>query len=235
MQNWVCTNWAPAATLPRETFGCQSGRRIDRHVGGAEEERRLAGNLAPGRQLAVVAQPPRGLEQRFRIDVEHRLGIGLVAGFRVVAGEHQDVADAERGGAHQFALQRDAVLVAAGDLQDRLDAGAEKDRRGRERAHVGAGAGAVGDIDRIGEPAQRRRLAQQVLRVAGDRRGDLRGHDKAARPQPLGEGAGEGGASIAHGKARLRGASGDERLYALRADRNWAFRARFLDRKHLSR
>ena len=56
---------------------------------------------------------------------------------------------------------------------------------------MGAGAGAVGDVDRIGEPAQRRRLAQEVLRVAGHRRRNLRGHDEAACPQPFFERAGE--------------------------------------------
>ena len=66
------------------------------------------------------------------VDVEHRLGVGLVAGLRVVAGEQQQIADAERGRAHQLALQRDAVLVAAGDLQDRLDAGAEQEGRPRQ-------------------------------------------------------------------------------------------------------
>ena len=60
-----------------------------------------------------------------------------------------------------------------------------------ERPHMGAGAGAVGDVDRIGEPAERRRLADEVLRVAGQRRGDLRGHDEAACPQPFFERAGE--------------------------------------------
>ena len=68
----------------------------------------------------------------------------------------------------------------------------DQDRRGGERRHMGAGAGAVGDVDRVGEPAQRGGLAQQVLRVAGHRRGDLGGHDKPAGPQPLGEGAGRG-------------------------------------------
>ena len=182
MQNWVCTNWAPAASLPRSEFGCQpAGGSIGRSA-APRKNAALPATSRPVGKRTVVAQPLRGFEQRFGVDIEHRLGIGLIAGFRVVAGEHQDVADAERRGAHQFALQRDAVLVAAGDLQDRLDAGAEKDVCGRERAHMGAGAGAIGEIDRIGEPAQRRRLAQQVLRVAGDRRGDLRGHDKAARP-----------------------------------------------------
>ena len=60
------------------------------------------------------------------IDVEDRLGLGLVAGLGIVAGEDQEVLDAERGGAHQFALQRDAVLVAAGELEHRLDAGIEQ-------------------------------------------------------------------------------------------------------------
>ena len=63
-----------------------------------------------------------------------------------------------------LALQRDAVLVAAGDLQDRLDARADEQGGGRKRAHMGAGAGAVGDIDRVGEALERRRLAQQIVR-----------------------------------------------------------------------
>ena len=67
-----------------------------------------------------------------------------------------------------------------------------QDVRGGERAHMGAGAGAVGDVDRVGEAPERGRLAQQVLRVAGDRRRDLRGHDKTAGPQPLGKACGAG-------------------------------------------
>ena len=111
----------------------------------------LAAHLPPGGQRALVAQPPRGLDQRLRVDVEHRLGVGLVAGLRVVAGEKEEVADAERRRAHHLALQRDAVLVAAGDLQDRLDAGAEEKARCGQRAHMRARAGAVGDIDRVGQ------------------------------------------------------------------------------------
>ena len=49
----------------------------------------------------------------------------------------------------------------------------------------GAGAGAVGDVDGIGQPAQRPRLAQQVVGVAGDRRRDLGGDDELARAQQL--------------------------------------------------
>ena len=41
------------------------GGRIDRQVGGAKEEGGLARNLAAGWQFAFIAQPPRGLKQRF--------------------------------------------------------------------------------------------------------------------------------------------------------------------------
>ena len=51
---------------------------------------------------------------------------------------------------------------------------------GRERAHVRAGAGAVGDVDRVGEAFERPRLAQQILRIGRDRRHDLGGDDEAA-------------------------------------------------------
>ncbi len=60
------------------------------------------------------------------------------------------------------------------------------EQRGRDRGgHMGAGAGAVGDVDGIGEPAQRLGLAEEVLRVERDRRGDLGGDDEAPRPQRL--------------------------------------------------
>ena len=142
-------------------------------------------DLAAGREFTLVAQALRGFDQRPRVDIEHRLGVGLVAGLRVVAGEHQEVVDAERRRAHEVALQRDAVAVAAGELQDRLDARPEEERRRGKRAHVRPRAGAVGQIDRVGEPAQRQRLGEQVLRVTRDRRRNLRGHDEATGPQPL--------------------------------------------------
>ena len=182
----------------------------------------VAGDFASRRQRAFVAQPARGLDQRGRIDVEHRLGVGLVAGFRIVAGEEEEVADAERGGAHHLALQRDAVLVAAGDLQDRLDLHADEDGGGRKRRHMGAGAGAVGDVDRVGEPLQRRRLAAQVLRVGRHRRGDFRGHDEPAGPHPLFERAQAGACLVVHRHVSVGSAAERERIYALPAHCNCA-------------
>ena len=57
---------------------------------------------------------------------------------------------------------------------------AEQDRGGRGRAHMGARAGAVGDVDRVGEALERQRLGQEVVGVARGRRRDLGGHDEGA-------------------------------------------------------
>ena len=66
MQNCVCANCAPAAILPFRLFGCPARRRIDRHVGGADEELGLAGDLAARGQLAAVADADRGLRSARR-------------------------------------------------------------------------------------------------------------------------------------------------------------------------
>ena len=68
----------------------------------------------------------------------------------------------QRGGADQIALQRDAVAVAAGELQDRLDAGLDQHRRGGDRAEMRARAGAVGDVDGVGQALERQRLGEQI-------------------------------------------------------------------------
>ena len=126
-------------------------RRIDRRVGGAEEEIRLAADLRAGRQF-----PGRGCRPRSRsAGRESRSNTGLASGWspcvRIVATQHQQVAHAERGGAQQVALQREPVAVAAGELEDRLDPVHQQDRRGGQRAHVRARAGAVGDVHGVGQ------------------------------------------------------------------------------------
>ena len=71
----------------------------------------------------------------------------------------------------------------------------QKGRRG-ERAHMGARAGAVGDIDRIGHALERLGLAQQVAGIARDRRRKLCGHDESALAQSVLENTGKGGALL---------------------------------------
>ena len=142
-----------------KAIGLPAIRRIDRHIGGADKEISLAAEPAAVRQRALVAQPACGVDQRPRIDVEYRLGIRLIAGFGIVAREQEQIADAERGCAHHLALQSEPVLVAAGHLQDRFDTGLQQQARARQRAHMGAGAGTVGDVDGVGQALERGGLA----------------------------------------------------------------------------
>jgi hypothetical protein len=64
----------------------------------------------------VVAQATADLQQRHAVEVEHRLGLRMVAGLHPVAGQAQHVGHAHGRAAQDVALDRDAVLVAAGDL-----------------------------------------------------------------------------------------------------------------------
>jgi len=45
----------------------------------------------------------------------------MIAEFRRVSRQRQDVSDAECGDSHQFALQPDQILVSAADVQQRHD------------------------------------------------------------------------------------------------------------------
>ena len=63
------------------------------------------------------------MEQGDAVQVEDGLGLGMVAQLGMVAGEAEDVVDAEVGGAEQVGLQRHAVPVAAGHLEDGVQPG----------------------------------------------------------------------------------------------------------------
>ena len=171
--------------LARSALGSQSGggsigtSAAPRTRSSFPSIARSRGKLAAARACwsAIASSAPA-------VEVVHRLRVGLVAGLRIVAGEHQDVADAERCGAEDVALQREAVAVAAGHLEDRLDAVLNQEVRGGEAGQVHLGARAVGDVDRGGEAFQRQRAAQELGRVGRDRRRDLRGDDEIAAAQP---------------------------------------------------
>ncbi len=139
--------------------------------------------------LRPVGSSPCSLMRRaiaesvVEFDVEHRLGVGLVAGLRVVAGQDQQVVHPGRRRAHQIGLQRNAIAVAAGELQDRLDAVLHHERRCNGGGQVRAGARPVGDVDRVRQALERQRLRQHVLRVERNGRRDLGGDHELARAQ----------------------------------------------------
>src|SRR5689334_12499633 len=97
-----------------------SRRRIDRVVGTAEKEIKIAADLPASGKLAYVPQASRGIEQRARIEIKDRLGVGLIPGARIVTTQHQEIAYARRRRAQQIALQRNSVAIAASQLKDGL-------------------------------------------------------------------------------------------------------------------
>src|SRR4030067_779 len=58
---------------------------------------RLCSPRAAGGESAGVAHAPGDAQQRDRIEIEHRLGIGMVALADVVAGEAENIAPAPPG------------------------------------------------------------------------------------------------------------------------------------------
>ena len=148
-----------------------------RRIGGADEEARRGFDRPPRGQDAVVAHPPDQAYDVLGIEVVHRLGVGLIAGGGVVAVQNQNVAHALRGGAQQVADQRDAVAIAAGNLEHGIDAVARQNGGRRETAERRAGAGRVGHVDRIDPAFERRGLGRQGAGVGGQRRRDL-GRDR---------------------------------------------------------
>ena len=94
-------------------------------------------SLRPEAKVAAVAHAAGDAQQRDRIEVEHRLGLRVVALADVVAGQAEDIAHAQGGRAQDVALQRDAIAVAAGDLADRREAGSRPGSRRRRRSTCG--------------------------------------------------------------------------------------------------
>src|SRR5512133_1463520 len=89
---------------------------------GADEEARR-GVERPAGQVAAVGQHARECDELGAVEVEDALGLGLVAGADVVAGQRGHVLDAVHRRAHEVGLQREPIAVAADELHDRLDPG----------------------------------------------------------------------------------------------------------------
>ena len=171
--------------LLAEPFGAEPGRRRERVLDRAEKTVGRGVHGAPGQQDMVLTHGAQRPKQLDAVQVEYRLGRRVVAELRVVAGHHQNVADAERRRPEQVGLQRDAVAVPAGHLHDRLEPGGHRGQAARPAGQPHVRALVVGDVDGIDPiPQQRGLLVDRAgTRPAG--RTDLRGDREAARGQPL--------------------------------------------------
>src|SRR5215831_3505853 len=117
--------------LLAEPGRAERGRGSERVLDRADEPGRRRVQLAAGQQASLVAHGPGGPHELDAVEVEHRLGAGMVAEPRVVAGHQHHVGDAEGGGGQQIGLERDAVAVTAGDLHDRFDARGQREEAAR--------------------------------------------------------------------------------------------------------
>ena len=148
----------------------------------------------------LFAKRARDVEQRHAIEIENRLGLRMIAGLHAVAREAQHVADTHCGAAEDVALDRDAVLVAAGDLHDGRVPHPREQRAYGDARHVAIRAAAIGGIDRIDVAVEYPRAPVDVLRVGRIGRRELGGDREPAGPQHALEAARRGMA----GKNRQR-------------------------------
>jgi len=115
-----------------------------------------------------VVQPRDDVGQANGVDVEHQRRVRVVTALAGIAGEQDQVADADRVRAQQIRLNSEQVAVAAGILQRRLEARRLLDEhRQRERAHPCAAAQPVADGHQIdaarGEAARIRDRRRRVV------------------------------------------------------------------------
>ena len=192
MQNWVCTNCAPAAILAASVVGLPARRRIDRRVGGAEEERRPCPRPAAHGADSPSSRIARAISVSAR---ESRSNTGLASGWSPAVGSSPRSSSRLRtpSAAAPISSPCSAMRLRSRQVSWRIGSmpGAGQDRGRGRRRHVGAGAGAVGDIDRVGEPCERQRLAQEIAGIARHRRHDLGGDHERAGPQARSKAPGE--------------------------------------------
>jgi hypothetical protein len=174
---------------PVPTVRSGQPQRVGGALHRADQPGRRRGHGPAAEQPARVAQRPGRADQHHAVQVEDRRRAGVVAEARVVADEQQHVGDAEQPGAEQVGLQRDPVAVPAGQLHHRLQPGALGEHRAGHCRWHHAGAGVVGDVDRVHPAGQRFGLGVDPVRVDAVRQVELGGHrepsglDRAAQPR----------------------------------------------------
>ena len=171
---WVMIRCAPAASLrSRRSHSVVASAA----VGSRAQAIVNAGPLADRRAGLVLAavEPGQDLDQPDRVDVPDARAGRVVADPRRVAGQGEDVADAERMRAEQLRLERHEVPVAGREVDEALEVEVVLDpERDRHRAHPDPGHRRVADVDEV-----------RARRRAG-----------AARPRSCGRSGCERGGSI---------------------------------------
>ena len=178
-----------------------------------------------GADVEAVIEAADDVDEADGVDVEDRRGVGVVAELGRVAGEAEDIAQADRRCAKQVGLDAENVAVAAGVVQDRLDAGVllnlDAEALG---AHARRGAGRVGHVDGVdAELGEQARAFNLLAAVDALGRHDFDERDESAL---LDERADAG--TLAEGRGRRFG--GDLSVLAASLTRACASMARMAER-----
>ena len=134
-----------------------------------------------------MVEPLHQVGQPDGIDVEDRRGVWVGPLHRRVSAHQQQVPDPARRGPQQVREHPHHVAVAAGVVDDGLDAGLpEHDHPHRDRGHAGPASRVVHDADRVGTRGACHAGALQHLRQVPSARGEqLDAGDESARGELL--------------------------------------------------
>ena len=145
----VIANSAPASTFHSKRWSSCAGIDRDRiHADADREARRLADRVAA--RIEAVIQVADEIRQSDRVDVEHRGRVGIRSHLRRIAGDDEQIAEANGRRAQQVAQHAEQVAIAAGVVGDGLDADLLFDQHARhQRAHAALRARAVGHVHRV--------------------------------------------------------------------------------------
>ena len=159
---------------------------------GADAERGLGGQREPV-GIAAGVQAGQQRDQAERVDLPDPVHGRVVAKHRRAAGGADHAADTEGVRAEQFGLQGHDGLVPGGQRGDGLHAGLLLQMQ-RHVQGVGAGAGALGRLDREHPDALGLEHRRGLHRLGGPPSGRERGRDdEPAAGQLVGEGPGDRG------------------------------------------
>ena len=151
--------------------------------------------MPPGSGLPAGSTPRfmlrRHLEQADRVEVVDRGRLGIVADLRRIAGDDDEVADADGVRAEQVRHLREQVPVAAADVEDRLDpVPLEEQRAERDVRHARHRARPVGDVDDVDAAVEQHlRRLERASRVEARRGVHLDRDHELPRRDLGGEGA----------------------------------------------
>jgi hypothetical protein len=147
--HWVWMKSTPDLTFlgqaldpPLVGFGKGVGGTADENFGGLV-------NVRSPQELGLVAHLFDRPDQLGGVDVEHALGLGVVAELLVIAGQAEQVANSQGRSTQDVGLHGQPVAVPADHLVVGLQAFFDGEQRGGPAGHSDHGGLVIGNIDGI--------------------------------------------------------------------------------------